>query len=345
MTTIRKRGEKIRRYILQNVTQEPTDIATSVSKKFSISRQAANQHLRKLVQEGALLALGTTRARTYKLKPLATWEEILDLTPSLAEDIVWREKIAPQLNNLPDNVIEIWHYGFTEMFNNAIDHSDGSKIAVRLQRTAVSTLIMIYDDGVGIFQKIQRALGLLDERHAVLELSKGKLTTDPQNHTGEGIFFSSRMFDKFSIISGDTVFTHDFGKQEDWILEIDKETFDTGTGVYMSLNNHTSRSLKKIFDSYSTDDDFGFTKTVVPVRLAQYGDDLLVSRSQAKRLLARVDRFKTVIFDFSGVTSIGQAFADEIFRVFVNHHPEVIVHEINAGKEIKKMIERARNVS
>jgi hypothetical protein len=49
--------------------------------------------------------------------------------------------------------------------------------------------LYIIQNGVGIFKKIQNALGLEDERHAVLELSRGKLTADPARHTGEGIFF------------------------------------------------------------------------------------------------------------------------------------------------------------
>jgi RNA polymerase sigma-70 factor (ECF subfamily) len=40
---------------------------------------------------------------------------------------------------------------------------------------------------------------LLDERHAILELSKDQLTTDPARHTGDGIFFTSRMFDSFDL--------------------------------------------------------------------------------------------------------------------------------------------------
>ena len=134
-------------------------------------------------------------------------------------------------------------------------------------------------------------------------------------------------------------FSHEFGKKEDWILEADGLH---GTTVIMKLNNHTSRKLKKVFDEYSTVDGFGFNKTVVPVKLAQYGDDLLVSRSQAKRVLNRVDRFKTVLFDFAGVDSIGQAFADEIFRVFATQHPDIEIVEVRANKEVSNMISRAR---
>src|SRR5882762_5697831 len=54
---------------------------------------------------------------------------------------------------------------------------------------------------VAIFRKIATALGLANEAHAILELTKGKLTTDRQRHSGEGIFFTSRMFDWFGILS------------------------------------------------------------------------------------------------------------------------------------------------
>lgn len=109
----------------------------------------------------------------------------------------------------------------------------------------------------------------------------------------------------------------------------------------MKLANNSARTSKQIFDNYTTDDDFGFTKTVVPVRLAQYGDEQLVSRSQAKRLLARVDRFKVVLMDFDGVRSIGQAFADEIFRVFPKQHPGIEIHPVNANTEVERMVARA----
>jgi len=339
MTRVRSRGERIRRFITDTVEKHPSDIAKITAAKFDITRQAVSKHLKKLVDEKALVQQGQTRNRSYYLHPQEEWEKSFDLNARLAEDVVWRNDVASSLDQLPGNVLDIWHFGFTEMFNNAIDHSGGTVISVRLQKTAKSTQLLVGDDGIGIFVKIQKELGLLDERHAILELAKGKLTTDPENHTGEGIFFTSRMFDDFNILSGGTYFSHKFGEQEDWILERTK--FASGTTVWMKLNNHTSRTTRKVFDKYTSVDDYGFTKTVVPVRLAQYGDDKLVSRSQAKRLLARVDRFKTVIFDFQGVDSIGQAFADEVFRVFQNKHPDIEFIPYKANSAVRRMIERA----
>lgn len=340
MVGLRKRGEKIRQFILDNVEHHPKDVAKLAARNFGITRQAVNKHIQRLVQQKTLLARGSTRNRHYLLHPLAQWQHIYLLDGSLAEDIVWRNDIVKLLGQLPDNVIDIWHYGFTEILNNAIDHSFGKHVHVQLAKTATTSEIIIYDDGEGIFKKIQRELGLQDERHSVLELAKGKLTTDPDNHTGEGIFFSSRMFDDFRILSGNVFFSHTHDEIEDWIIE--NQQFRHGTGVIMKLANNTARNVKQVFDSFTSDEGYGFTKTVVPVRLAQYENEKLVSRSQAKRLLDRVDKFKTVIFDFDEVESIGQAFADEVFRVFQLQHPEIELIYLKTNKSVEQMINRAR---
>ncbi len=340
MTRVRARGEDIRRYIIEKVEKYPSDVSKLTADKFEITRQAVNKHLQKLAREGALLESGKTRSRTYKLAPLLEWSNTYPLNKELTESDVWNRDIKPRLGHLPDNVMDIWHYGFTEMFNNAIDHSGGSYIHVSLRKTAADAEIVIMDNGVGIFRKIQSALNLIDERHSVLELAKGKFTTDPKNHTGQGIFFTSRMLDSFDLLSGGVFFSHDYEKA-DWITERDRS--QDGTTVFMKLYNHTARTEKKVFDAYSGGDDYAFRKTIVPVRMAQYGDDNLVSRSQAKRVLVRVDKFTAVIFDFKDVPTIGQAFADEIFRVFAKEHPHIEISVHNASSEVKKMISRARS--
>ena len=340
MTRVRTRGEDVRRFILDRVEKHPKGVSKLTAEHFGITRQAINKHLQKLVNEHALAESGNTRNRSYKLAPLAKWEHIYQIGPAITESGVWATDIRSLLAHLPENVLNIWQYGFTEMFNNALDHSGCTHISVQVLKTAINTETLLYDNGVGIFKKIQTALGLLDERHAVLELAKGKFTTDPRNHTGEGIFFSSRMFDKFVISSGSVYFSHDFGDDEDWILN--HEEGQSGTYVKMKLSNHTARTTTKIFDQFTSGDEYGFNKTIVPVELTQYGDDKLVSRSQAKRLLARIELFKTVVFNFTRVEMIGRAFADEIFRVFANAHPEINLISIHANSAVKRMIERAK---
>lgn len=339
MVGIRKRGEVIRQFILDNVESHPRDVGGLAAKTFGITRQAVNKHIQHLVEQGVLIASGSTKSRRYLPHPLVQWETIVSLNEITSEDVIWRNEIEPKLGKLPDNVRDIWHYGFTEMMNNAIDHSGGKQVSIGMTKTWTTTEIWLLDNGVGIFKKIQSALGLEDERHAVFELSKGKLTTDPERHTGEGIFFSSRMFDDFWILSGAVSFNHTHAEDEDWIME--SQIPNDGTHVSMKLKNNTARTTKKVFDEFTDDDNYGFNKTVVPVRLAQYGDEKLISRSQAKRMLARLDRFRIVYLDFDNVEAIGQAFADETFRVFAGQHPQIELIPLRANKIVQQMIQRA----
>jgi hypothetical protein len=186
-----------------------------------------------------------------------------------------------------------------------------------------------------------------DPIHAVLELSKGKLTTDPKHHTGEGIFFTSRMFDHFYIFSDRLTFSHNDQNDTD-IIRDDKLyplgiAVTSGTCVVMEISATSQRTSHQIFDQYTTFEDGipSFDRTIVPVFLAIYGNDNLISRSQAKRLLARFERFREVILDFDKVDMIGQAFADEIFRVYQNDHPNVHLKYIRANPEISAMLSRA----
>lgn len=339
---IRQPGEAVRTFIVRNIGEHPDDIVTVTAKKFGCTRQAVHKHIARLIDEGAIAQTGESKRKPgYKLAPLETKSLTYALDGKLAENDVWERDVFPHLQMLPKNVVSIWHYVFTEMVNNAIDHSAGRSLLVRLDRNALMTRIMVKDDGVGIFRKITRELELADERLAILELSKGKLTTDPANHTGQGIFFSSRMMDHFDIMSGGLTFDHERGKV-DVLLEGESQT--DGTLIDMVLDNHTSRSTKKVFDEFSSQDgDYRFNKTIVPVSLANYGPGELVSRSQAKRLLARVDQFEIVGFDFEGVETIGQAFADEIFRVYARAHPNIQIVTANATHQIKEMIARAKS--
>ena len=120
MVGIRKRGEDIRQFILNNVEHNPKDIVALTSRAYDISRQAVNKHIKRLVEKNALLERGATRNKRYILHPLVKWEHIYTLNGALAEDAVWRGDISEFINDLPDNVIDIWYYGFTEILNNAI---------------------------------------------------------------------------------------------------------------------------------------------------------------------------------------------------------------------------------
>jgi hypothetical protein len=334
-------SDSIRRFIIRSVHDHPRDIVRLAAEQFNMTERAIRTHVNRLCSDGILIATGATTDRAHRLGVLQEWSKQYSAIANLSEDVAWADA-APIIGSLPENLLSIWNGGFTEMFNNAVDHSAGTHISVEIRRTAINTELAIYDDGVGIFKKIQLALNLDDERHAILQLAKGKLTTDPKKHSGLGIFFTSRMFDSFDILSGGLFFTHESSSQTDWLLQ--RDNFTNGTGVWMKIDNESTRTPQEIYDQYAgPEHDFAFAKTVVPVRLAQYSGDRLVSRSQAKMVLAGLEKFAIVCFNFKDVETIGQSFADEIFRVFANEHPEIQIENTGANPQVEQMIRLAQS--
>lgn len=326
------------RNLLILVCDDGKNVAIRLATALGISRQAASTRLRTAVKNGLIARQGVGRGVAYTLVEKNRVHQEFDRA-GLSEDRVWQSFLAPLVADLPENVRDIWRYGFTEMVNNAIDHSGAEKITVWGMRNALYTQVWVSDDGEGIFIKIQKALDLFDPREAILELAKGKFTTDPVNHSGEGIFFSSKVFDLFDIRSGSLHFMHDDGS-DDMLIERPKNA--PGTLVVMRLVNDSPRTTKAIFDKFAVPEEYTFAKTIVPVKLAQYEGEKLVSRSQAKRLIFRFEKFKTVILDFSGVEEIGQAFSDEVFRVFHNAHKDTKLVPINMTAAVKNMVSRAK---
>ncbi len=339
----RQKSIEIRNYILDNVTSHPKDISVVTLNRFNISRPAVLGHINKLIDDGLLEAKGTTRARHYKLKLLTDDEFSFDLSPDTEEDKVWRHLARPLLSGIQDNVMRICEYGMNEMINNAIEHSEGTQGRIHVQLTAANISFILHDNGIGIFKKIQREIPRISEpRQAILELSKGKLTTDPSRHTGEGIFFVSRMFDRFIIFSDGLYYSPNILRDQE--IRKFQESFE-GTGVEMSISTRSEKTMKDVFDRYTSDedDDYAFSKTDVPVSLARFGSDHLVSRSQARRLLNRLHDFKHIMLDFGGINSIGQAFADEIFRVFDRNNPDIVISHLNINADIDRMIRRVKS--
>ncbi|MBS0350335.1 MAG: DUF4325 domain-containing protein [Proteobacteria bacterium] len=338
---MRKRTAEIEKMILRLADSSGVNIASEIAKHFGISKQASAKHLHRLEGKGLISSTlkGTKKISKLSVLERKTWHFPIS---GLKEDIVWMDFIRPLVSNLPENVLETWNYGLTEMVNNAIDHSEGKNLTIEYNKTALFVTIYIRDDGEGIFHRIQRLANLYDPRAAVLELAKGKFTTDPEKHSGEGIFFTSRAFDSFAIISRTLYFSHQ-RKKNDWLIDSDSDF--PGTCVILKLDIDSNQTLNEIYFEFTgSDDDFNFSKTIVPVKLASLGGEKLVSRSQAKRLVSRFEKFKKVVLDFSQVEEIGQPFADEVFRVFIKFNPDIEIIPINASTKVQQMIIRALNL-
>lgn len=332
-----KNNNNVEDFIYNNIEKNPSNIVALIAMEFKLSRQRAHSYVAREVSKGKIVKVGHTFATRYFLIGGKYIEIDLEITPNLEETKVWSKYIKPMVLNHSPNILASCAYGFSEILNNVIDHSEGTKVYIEVKIDNKKININIFDNGIGIFQKIKNALKLDSITESLLHLSKGKFTTDPSKHTGEGIFFTSRIFDKFTIFSSHLYYT--FQKKEWFLSSEKKERFGEGTNIGMVLSLNSKIKPKDIFDKYQGK-NFGFNKTIVAVFLSADPGDPHVSRSQAKRLLMGLEKFKTIVLDFKGVRFVGQAFVDEIFRVFQNEYPNITIEYFNVNKEVEDMIKR-----
>ncbi len=347
MSISKEKRESVITGIIEGIGREEDGFSpAALAEKEQLSVQSIYRYLSQLETQGRVTKIKDGRRSVYKLA-----EDCLSLSfpvEGLSEDVVWKRHAAPFFAELPDIARTNLMYAFTEMLNNAIDHSQGSEVGLMLQKNGFKATVWIMDDGVGIFAKIAAALNLEEKSFAVLELAKGKFTTEPSSHTGEGIFFSSKVVDEFAIMSDGLVFLAGQSAREPFLYKDAEEDFDNGTTVIISIFYGHSEPSSEVFDRFTqAPEDYGFSKTLVPVRLLEYGDDspVLVSRSQAKRLMLRFERFQNIILDFDGIAEIGQGFADELFRVFPSLHPGTTLNPVNCSEQVSRMILRVTRQS
>jgi anti-sigma regulatory factor (Ser/Thr protein kinase) len=333
------RFSSLTRNITRDVLEHPKDLTKFYSTREGITRAAAARYVLQLEREGWIARSGPPTRPVFSPGYRRRVSQQYKLA-KLEEDVIWSNDFRPFFN-LAGNVANIVAHGFTEMVNNSIDHSAGTSVFVAASQNEQTITLAVADNGIGIFEKISKALNLPDKRQALFELSKGKFTTDPSRHSGEGVFFTSRMFDFFEIDANGLQFSHDDTSKRDWLLE-EPSPFRDGTIVFMKIALNSTRTTADVFNQFmNAPEDFDFSKTIVPMKLARLGDEQLISRSQAKRLIARFDRFKIVILDFKGVNEVGQAFADELFRVYATAHPQVEITPINMTEQVERMWMRA----
>ncbi len=317
-------------YLLEKMQQGDEEISKTVSEVFSVNQNTVHTYINELIQKNII-----KRIRRGKYE-LTKHEYCYDLKRSKgdldSDTYAYDHCLLPYIDELSENVQHIWSYSFSEMINNVMDHSSAENVSVWIEQDYLSTDVIIADDGVGIFEKIKEYFGFSSLDEAICELFKGKLTTDSKNHSGEGIFFTSKMVDDFFIISSGKIFTNNKYDSSRIMNIADKN--EKGTCVVMSLSNFTQKTPQEIFDLYA-DVDGGFVKTKIPLKNI-FGTSP-VSRSQAKRVCSRLEKFQEVIIDFEDLQWMGQGFAHQLFVVFANEHPGIRLVPINMNEDVTKI--------
>lgn len=340
MSLSKNTKNKIKLYILELVELHSDNITNKVIENFNISKNSVYRYIKELLNENKILRLEKGK---YKINPQNHCFTYDLINQALDESKIFHEDIVPLLKDVSKNVFAIWEYCFTEMFNNIIDHSNAKKANVIVSSFPSHIDILLFDNGVGIFNKIAKYYNFSSISEAISNLFKGKLTTDSTKHTGEGIFFTSQILDKYSILSDNEIFSRKNNMsftielnnlRQNNILKVFKNK--KGTLVYMSLFNNSNKNLKEVFNLFE-DENSKFTITRIPLKNL-CANNYFVSRSQAKRIYFGLNKFETVIFDFDGIEDIYQGFAHELFVVFLNNNPSIKIEIVNANANVQKML-------
>lgn len=286
--------------------------------------------------QGLVQVTGAGRATRYALTE-KKWSHPFPIG-GLEEHLV-DQRLAAEfeaVGTLEGEVATVVSYIVAELVNNAIDHSGGEEVRVSAREAGGRLIFEFDDDGVGAFAHVREELELADDLSAIQELSKGKTTTAPEHHSGEGLFFVSKAANVFRMESGSLA----------WIVDNDRgdvaiESLASprrGTRLIVEVDTAQVHDLTAIFAQYT--EDYGFTKTRTTIKLFTIGVRFM-SRSQAKRLLHGLDQFREIVLDFSGVKAVGQGFADEVFRIWAKAHEGISLIPVNMNDAVAFMVKRA----
>lgn len=322
-------------WITVAAAQYGSDLPAAVTERTGMSRRRALGLLRRLEAAQWLTCEGTRRRPLWKPGPLRQVVNRYALE-GLQEDLPWARDFAPHFA-LTRSVERMAQHAFGELLNNAVDHSGGTQVTVSMRQTATQLQLLVSDDGCGIFDRIGSAFSITDPTLAMLELSKGKLTSQPERHTGRGLFFTSRLADVFDLHANETAFQYRGWNRRTW--HAGRPMARQGTSIYLAIALDTPRTLDAVLRAQSLDGaGYGFDRTQVPLALIPGAATGLDSRAQARRVAGRLASFRCAEVDFTGIAEIGHGFADELFRVFRLQHPDVRLHPLGMAPGVAAMV-------
>jgi anti-sigma regulatory factor (Ser/Thr protein kinase) len=325
-------GIKVKDLALHLLTMHGRLTSGELAREAGVSRQTAHAVLVGIVDDGTAEAVGAGRGAHYVPADHRAyrWE-----VKGLEEHRVWRELLRDEsMETVQDPARAVLEYAVTEMANNVIDHSGSGDLSVRIGTRDRSVTISIEDTGIGALEKVRAALDLDSHLDALAQLSKGKLTTDPEAHTGEGIFFTSKVIDRFVLVANGIEWTIDNVLGD---VAVGESNMGPGTVINLTHDPKSERTLEAVFGEYTS--GYGFDTSRIIVKLFEYGDSF-VSRSEARRVTVGLERFRSVIVDFEGIRRVGQGFVDELFRVWASSQPDVRIEPVNMNPAIEFMVRR-----
>jgi signal transduction histidine kinase len=157
----------IERFIAEKIEQAGSVTPAEIQKHTGFSRMQIHRVTSRLMREGKVVRLGATRSLRF-VAPSSELQTAIGTRPlsftrrvelmNLDESITFREisQKTNVLELLPLNVLDILRFAFTEMLNNAIDHSGSKYATIEGSRTTEQVELEIRDQGIGLLENFKR---------------------------------------------------------------------------------------------------------------------------------------------------------------------------------------------
>jgi anti-sigma regulatory factor (Ser/Thr protein kinase) len=322
-------------WITEAAVRHGDQLPETLMERLAVSRRRAATLLRRLVAMQWLSRGGSPGRPVYGPGALRQVVHRYELG-GLQEDLPWRRDFAPCFE-WPLEVRRMAQHAFTELLNNAIEHSGGSAVTVSLRQTPLQLQLLVSDDGCGLFSRLAQSFAIDDPALAMLELSKGKLTSLPDRHSGHGLFFTTRMADVLDIHANGSAFQCRSWERRQW--RRGRPASRNGTSIYLAIALDTTRTLDAVVRAHSGDGaGYAFERTCVPLHLMADEAQLLASRAEARRVASGLAQFRHAEIDFDGIAQVGHGFADELFRVWRGAHPGLELTPVGMAPRVAAMI-------
>ena len=329
--------DPIKQFILENLTRHQKDIIKATIRKFGLSRQAILKHMNTLIRDDQVVAHGKTRDRFYELKPRVNYSNSIDTTEGFDPKSTLNTQIFPHLKSLSQNVRELCEFSLSALFYNIHDHAAATQVNYKIYISHTEVHIIVSDNGIGLYQGIAKAFHFSEIQTAAVEIAKGHVTSDPENHAGDDLMVVIHLFDQVEILSSGVSlkFNND---QNDWVLGQSKQ--QSGTRIHLGIRTNSKRTcqdvFKNIFEKFRT-----FAN--IPVKLAQSNGEQLNSREQAQNLLHNIKQLNGIEFDFKNIDLVGPAFADELVRKTLEKNRKMDIKWVNTTHMVDVLMSRAIN--
>ena len=329
-------NNKIKNFILNNLSGHEKDIVQAAIIKFGVSRQAIHRHMINLINENKIIAYGNTKGRHYKLIPIANYNRKINVNDIKNSRQFLEDYILPNIESLPKNIYEIFEYSVGSLLNNVIDHADASSLYFKVFINYDEAHFIITDNGVGLFEKICNGLELSNPQMAAMELAKGSLTTDPKNHSGDELNTIIHLFDRVTIDSAKMTVAY---RNDSNHWEINHSAHQKGTRIHLKISPKSDRTCANVFYKIFHKEK---KKIRIPISLLNMpGKKVVNSRLHANNILRNIDNYKKIEFDFNKIDLISPAFADELARKTKEKNQFADIAWMNTNKTVEMLMDRA----